>query len=161
MPRSEECPFSDTSSSLASGHLAHCARVTANRIRGSPRPEANFRIRRILGFACFAGGQPAKVESVLTVPDLWTGRFRNNSRSRYLPTGQRRQAARLHFLLGYRRASSVVSDPTGVWWTVRDITATCAPVTIFTMGSFALLAWVQLTDETAEADVFSSLRRRM
>ena len=40
----------------------------------------------------------------------------------------------------------VVADPTGVEWRVSDITATCALVTIFTMGAFALMAWVRLSD---------------
>jgi putative membrane protein len=42
---------------------------------------------------------------------------------------------------------NVVSDPSGTQWRVSDITATCALVTIFTMGAFALLAWVRLSDQ--------------
>jgi len=41
---------------------------------------------------------------------------------------------------------TVVSDPAGTRWRVSDITATCAWVTILTMGAFALLAWVRLAD---------------
>ena len=41
---------------------------------------------------------------------------------------------------------SVVSDATGAQWRVSDIIASCALVSIFTMGAFALLAWVKLTD---------------
>jgi uncharacterized membrane protein len=42
---------------------------------------------------------------------------------------------------------SVVSDPTGAQWRVSDITGVCALVSLFTMGAFALLAWVRLTDD--------------
>jgi uncharacterized membrane protein len=38
---------------------------------------------------------------------------------------------------------AVVFDPAGVQWSVRSITAASALVSIFTMGSFALLAWVK------------------
>jgi len=41
-------------------------------------------------------------------------------------------------------ASNVVSDPSGVRWMVRNITATSALVSIFVMGAFALLAWARL-----------------
>jgi len=43
----------------------------------------------------------------------------------------------------------VVSDPTGVRWKVSDITGTCALISVFTMGAFALLAWVRLLDHKA------------
>jgi uncharacterized membrane protein len=46
---------------------------------------------------------------------------------------------------------SVVSDPTGAQWRVSDITGTCALVSIFVMGAFALLAWVRLTDQMSQA----------
>jgi len=36
---------------------------------------------------------------------------------------------------------SVVSDPTGAQWRVSAITGTCALVSIFTMGAFAVMAW--------------------
>jgi len=50
-----------------------------------------------------------------------------------------------------RAGLSVVSDPTGKQWKVSDITGTCALVTIFTMGSFAPLAWARLANQKAEA----------
>ncbi len=46
----------------------------------------------------------------------------------------------------------VVADAAGVSWRVSDITATCAVVTVFTMGVFALLAWVRLMDRNGKAD---------
>lgn len=39
-----------------------------------------------------------------------------------------------------RAGQAVVSDNTGAQWKVSDITGTCALVTIFTMGAFAVLA---------------------
>jgi hypothetical protein len=42
---------------------------------------------------------------------------------------------------------SVVLDPAGTSWRVGDITGTCALVSLFTMGAFALMAWVRLNDE--------------
>jgi len=42
---------------------------------------------------------------------------------------------------------TVVSDPTGTKWKVSDITRTCALVSIFAMGAFALLAWTGLADQ--------------
>jgi uncharacterized membrane protein len=41
---------------------------------------------------------------------------------------------------------SIVSDPTGAQWKVSDITGVCALVSIFTMGAFALLAWVKIPE---------------
>jgi len=56
-----------------------------------------------------------------------------------------------NILLAIPRAGlPVVSDPTGAQWRVGDITATCALVSIFTMGAFALLAWVRLIDQSGE-----------
>ncbi len=52
---------------------------------------------------------------------------------------------------------SAVSDPTGAQWKVRDITGACALTSIFTMGAFALLAWVRLTDRDTEALTSSSM----
>ena len=53
-------------------------------------------------------------------------------------------------LLVIRRVGkTVVSDPTGVEWRVSDITGTCALVSTFTMGVFALMAWVRLSDEAS------------
>jgi putative membrane protein len=46
-----------------------------------------------------------------------------------------------------RPGLSVVSDPTGKPWIVSDITSTCALVTLFTMGAFALLAWIRLAQQ--------------
>jgi putative membrane protein len=45
---------------------------------------------------------------------------------------------------------SVVSDPTGAQWKVSDIIGACALVSIFTMGAFALLAFVRHTDRKLE-----------
>jgi hypothetical protein len=41
-----------------------------------------------------------------------------------------------------------------VQWKVSDITRICALVTIFTMGAFALVAWVQLADQNGHASTF-------
>jgi uncharacterized membrane protein len=46
---------------------------------------------------------------------------------------------------------AVVSDPSGGKWNVRDIVGASALVSIFTMGAFALLAWVRLAEQTEEA----------
>jgi uncharacterized membrane protein len=45
---------------------------------------------------------------------------------------------------------SVVSDPTGVRWRVSDITGTCALVSIFVMGAFALMAWASIVDQRSQ-----------
>jgi uncharacterized membrane protein len=45
---------------------------------------------------------------------------------------------------------AVVSDPSGAKWNVRDIVGASALVSIFTMGAFALLAWVRLAEQTEE-----------
>jgi len=42
---------------------------------------------------------------------------------------------------------SMVSDPTGRQWRVSDITVTSALVSVFTMGAFALLAWLRIADQ--------------
>jgi len=42
--------------------------------------------------------------------------------------------------------SAYIFDPAGVQWKVNDIAGTCALVSIFLMGSFALLAWTRLRD---------------
>jgi uncharacterized membrane protein len=47
-----------------------------------------------------------------------------------------------------RAGPTVVSDPTGRQWQASDITGTCALVTIFTMGAFAVMAWVRLADRS-------------
>jgi uncharacterized membrane protein len=46
-----------------------------------------------------------------------------------------------------RAGVSVVSDPAGAQWKVSDITSTCALVSVFTMGAFAVIAWVRLSDQ--------------
>ena len=46
---------------------------------------------------------------------------------------------------------AVVSDGSGATWNVRDIVGASALVSIFTMGAFALLAWIRLKERTAEA----------
>ena len=46
---------------------------------------------------------------------------------------------------------AVVSDPSGAKWNVRDIIGASAMVSIFTMGAFALFAWVRLAEQTEEA----------
>jgi putative membrane protein len=46
---------------------------------------------------------------------------------------------------------AVVSDPAGATWRVRDILGASALVSIFTMGAFAVLAWVRLAEQTQEA----------
>ena len=56
-----------------------------------------------------------------------------------------------------RAGLSVVSDSAGVQWKVSDITGTCALVTIFTMGAFALTACVRLADENGKAKPFVNL----
>jgi len=43
----------------------------------------------------------------------------------------------------------VTSDPTGAQWKVIDITHTCALISIFTMGAFAVLAWARLGEQPA------------
>ncbi len=58
------------------------------------------------------------------------------------------------FLIIPKSGLSVVSDPSGAQWKVSDITGTCALVSIFTMGAFAVMAWVRLADQRAEAGNF-------
>ena len=50
-----------------------------------------------------------------------------------------------------RSGASVVADPAGTQWKVSDITATCALVSIFTMGAFAVIAWARLAEQKTEA----------
>ncbi len=45
---------------------------------------------------------------------------------------------------------AVVSDPSGAMWNIRDILGASALVSIFTMGAFALIAWVRLADQNKE-----------
>jgi len=42
---------------------------------------------------------------------------------------------------------ALVSDPSGATWRVRDILGASALVSIFTMGAFALIAWVRLVEQ--------------
>jgi uncharacterized membrane protein len=49
-----------------------------------------------------------------------------------------------------RAGLSVVSDPTGRLWRVSDITGTSAMVTVFTMGAFAMIAWMRIIDQKGE-----------
>ena len=49
-----------------------------------------------------------------------------------------------------RTGLSVVSDSTGAQWKVNDIIGASTVVSLFTMGAFALLAWVRLTDQITE-----------
>ena len=50
-----------------------------------------------------------------------------------------------------RPGFSLVTEPTGKEWQVSSITAACALASIFTMGAFALLAWIRLTGRDSEA----------
>ena len=50
-----------------------------------------------------------------------------------------------------RPGPSLVTDPAGKQWQVSSITAACALATIFTMGSFALLAWARLRGRDPQA----------
>lgn len=45
---------------------------------------------------------------------------------------------------------SGVSDAAGKLWNVGDITGSCTLVTLFTMGAFAILAWIRLLDQKGE-----------
>jgi len=49
-----------------------------------------------------------------------------------------------------RAGLSLVSDATGRQWQVSDITGTCALITVFTMGAFALTAGVRIMDQKGE-----------
>lgn len=57
-----------------------------------------------------------------------------------------------------RPGVSDVSDATGKQWNVGDITGTCVLVTLFTMGAFAILAWIRLSDQKG-SPVVIHLRR--
>ena len=75
--------------------------------------------------------------------------------SRPLPFGYWRQAVLFYgisaagniLLMVPQPGPSVVSDPSGAQWRVSAITGTCALVSIFIMGAFAVIAW--LRDEKA------------
>jgi uncharacterized membrane protein len=53
-------------------------------------------------------------------------------------------------LLIPQTSTSLVSDPAGVQWRVNDITTACALNSVFTMGAFALMAWVRLVEGEAQ-----------
>ena len=46
------------------------------------------------------------------------------------------------------RGGAVVSDPSGTQWKVSDITSASALAAIFTMGAFALIAWIRAGKNT-------------
>jgi uncharacterized membrane protein len=48
-----------------------------------------------------------------------------------------------------KRVPAVVFDPTGTPWNVNTITGACALVSTFVMGTFAVIAWVRLSDQTS------------
>jgi len=50
-----------------------------------------------------------------------------------------------------RPGPSVVSDAAGKQWDVGDITGACVLVTLFTMGAFALFAWIRLSEQKGES----------
>ena len=54
-----------------------------------------------------------------------------------------------------QHGTALVSDPSGVEWKVSTITASCALVSVFTMGVFALFAWVKRPDCAANVEVLS------
>ena len=45
---------------------------------------------------------------------------------------------------------AVVFDPTGAQWRVSDITRTCALMSIFVMGGFAVVAWSRLMNQKTD-----------
>ena len=45
---------------------------------------------------------------------------------------------------------ATVTDPSGAAWNIRDILSASALVSIFTMGAFALFAWLRLADNNKE-----------
>lgn len=55
-------------------------------------------------------------------------------------------------LLIPRSGVSYVSDSTGTLWGMRDIIGTCALISIFTMGAFAVMAWIRLAERVARVD---------
>jgi putative membrane protein len=54
-------------------------------------------------------------------------------------------------LLIPQMGASLVFDPAGTSWKVSDLTGACAFNSLFTMGAFALLAWVRLVDRKADS----------
>lgn len=43
---------------------------------------------------------------------------------------------------------AAIADPAGIQWKVSDITGVCALASIFTMGAFAVLAWLRIAHPT-------------
>jgi hypothetical protein len=48
-----------------------------------------------------------------------------------------------NLLVAAPRGVTTVADATGATWRIHDIYSACALTSFFTMGSFALLAWVR------------------
>jgi len=48
------------------------------------------------------------------------------------------------------QGASIVSDPAGTRWKVSDITNACAVAAVFTMGAFAVMAWIKTSRLTAD-----------
>jgi len=70
----------------------------------------------------------------------------------YLPVIFYGISAAGNILLAIPSASPwVVADPTGALWRVRDITHTCALVSFFLMGGFALFALARIPRQNADA----------
>jgi hypothetical protein len=70
----------------------------------------------------------------------------------YHPTNPARASAAGNLLLLIPQPGAVVVlDPAGTQWKVNDIVIACSLTSIFTMGAFALFAWVRLT-APAKAD---------
>jgi putative membrane protein len=70
----------------------------------------------------------------------------------YLPVIFYGISAAGNILLAIPTASPwVVADPTGALWRVRDITHTCALVSFFLMGGFALFALARIPRQNADA----------
>lgn len=52
-----------------------------------------------------------------------------------------------NFLLLFTHpTAALVADPSGKLWDFRSIAQTCALTTVFTMGTFLLLAWIRVAD---------------
>jgi len=52
-----------------------------------------------------------------------------------------------------RAKPPVISDAAGASWRVRDISGTCALISIFVMGAFALLAWTRVSDQETSSRI--------
>lgn len=62
-------------------------------------------------------------------------------------------------LLGARPEPVMVADPAGRLWNVNDITGAGAMVSIFVMGTFALMAWFRLADTQSANRIIQRLER--